>query len=198
MNLEIRLALEADAEGIHAIYAPIVLETPVSFALEPPAVTEVREQIKNTLTVRPWVVLIKGDTLLGYATAAPHRARPAYQWCVETSIYVAAGQRGRGLGRGLYTSLLNLLRLQGFHNAYGVITLPNPASVALHESLGFRQAGLFEAQGFKLGAWHDVGWWHLALQKSRSGAPEPPMTLEEAQKKIGWIEALRSGLELFD
>lgn len=108
------------------------------------------------------------------ATPTQHgtRERAAYRWCVEVSVYVHAAYRGQGVGKGLYHSLFERLRAQGFINAFAGITLPNEASVGLHESLGFQPVGVYRGIGFKLGAWHDVGWWHLVLR-------EPPKTPQE-------------------
>ena len=109
---------------------------------------------------------------------APHCARAAYRWCVEVSVYVAASARRRGVGRRLYEVLLEVLRIQGLRNAYAGITLPNPASVALHESLGFEPIGVYPKIGYKLGAWHDVGWWHRRLIDD-DAAPGEPCSMEE-------------------
>ena len=105
---------------------------------------------------------------------------------------MAGDQRRRGIGRALYTSLLALLRLQGFYAAHAGITLPNAGSVALHEAVGFRRVALYPAVGFKMGAWYDVGWWQLELRQ-RIGTPAPPRTLAEAQRDAGWAAALHAG-----
>ena len=100
----------------------------------------------------------------GYAYASRHRDRAAYQWSIDVSVYVRADAHRRGIGRALYAALLRIVVAQGFYNAYAGITLPNPASVGLHESFGFRPVGMYRRVGHKLGAWHDVGWWALDLQ----------------------------------
>ena len=106
--------------------------------------------------------------MVGYAYAGRHRSREAYQWSVEVSVYVAENQHRRGVGRALYTSLVECLRLQGFFHAYAGITLPNPASVGLHESLGFQPVGVYKDVGYKLGQWHTVGWLELIIARSIS------------------------------
>ena len=116
----------------------------------------------------------------------------SYQWSVDVSVYVDEGHRHRGIGRALYTSLFALLRLQGFHAAHAGITLPNAGSVALHESLGFRRIGVYPGVGYKLGAWHDVGWWQLSLRE-RAASPGPPRALSEAQRDPAWSTALAAG-----
>lgn len=173
MSATIRLARASDAAGILAIYAPIVRETPISFEAEPPDVSEMRKRIENTLVRFPWLVCADGEQILGYAYASQHRTRAAYQWSVDVSAYVHPKARGSGVGKSMYTSLLRILHLQGFYNAYAGINLPNPASVGLHESVGFRPVGIFRSVGYKLGAWHDVGWWHLALRPHTAPAGPP-------------------------
>ena len=103
--------------------------------------------------------------ILGFAYAAQFRDRPAYQWSCEVTAYVRSGRRRGGVGRALYTSLFALLRLQGYVRAYAGITLPNPASVGLHEALGFAPVGVYGACGYKCGAWHDVGFWQIVLRE---------------------------------
>jgi phosphinothricin acetyltransferase len=191
----IRLATGDDAAGVLAIYAPFCTDTPVTFELEPPAPEEMRRRIGQALAALPWLVCAEGPDVLGYAYAGPHRERPAYRWSVEVSAYVAQGRRRRGLGRALYTSLFALLRLQGYANAFAGVTLPNPASVGLHEALGFVAVGVYRSVGYKCGAWHDVGWWQLGL-RPHAVPPEPPCPLPLARTRPGWQEALSAGLPL--
>jgi phosphinothricin acetyltransferase len=189
----IRMARAEDAEAIANIYRPIVASTAISFELVPPSVEEIKQRILTNLQFAPWLVSTGSqDEALGYAYASKHRERLAYQWSVDVAIYVDPEQRRRGIGRALYTSLAALLRLQGFYAAHAGITLPNSASVALHESLGFRPVGVYRAVGYKLGAWHDVGWWQLSLRE-RAGEPATPHSVEEAQRDPGWNGALRAG-----
>jgi phosphinothricin acetyltransferase len=190
----IRLATPADAEPVHAIYAPYC-HTPISFELAPPGVEEMRGRLAKVLGQFPWLLYEEGGDVVGYAYAAPHRERAAYRWSVDTSVYVQQGRQRRGVGRALYASLLALLPLQGYVNAYAGVTLPNPASVGLHEAMGFRPVGVYERVGFKCGAWHDVAWFQRPLQ-SLSGEPPPPRRLEEVRPTTAWVEALNSGLGL--
>ena len=162
-RMTIRLARPHDAPAILAIYAPIVLDTPTSFEYEPPTSDEMANRIAKTIERYAWIVAERDGDILGYAYGGVHRARPAYQWNVETSVYVAESARGQGVGRRLYEALLDICRKQGFRQALAGITLPNPGSVALHEAVGFRHFATFPTMGYKFGAWHDVGWWHLYL-----------------------------------
>jgi phosphinothricin acetyltransferase len=193
----IRLATEHDAEQIQAIYAPIVRDTVISFEVDPPSVSQMRQRVVATLANYPWLVCDDGGQVLGYVYGSNHRTRAAYQWSVDVSAYVHAAARRRGIGRALYTALFELLRLQGFYNAYAGITLPNPASVALHESVGFEPLGVYQAVGFKLGGWHDVGWWQRPL-RAQDRAPEPPRNFPALRASIDWDSALAPGRELLD
>ena len=192
MTTDIRLATEADAAQMIAIYAPSVEDSPISFEVTLPSVAAFRSRVTATLASLPWLVCEAGGAVAGYAYAARHHRREAYQWSVESSIYVHAGQRGRGVARGLYTSLFACLRAQGYYNVYAGITLPNAPSVALHEALGFVAAGVYPSVGYKMGAWRDVGWWHLTLREHEpvGSAPRP---LGDVIGTPEWREALAEG-----
>lgn len=174
----IRLATEDDAEAVAEIYRPYVESTVISFEVEAPAPAEMRSRIGRTLERFPWLIAEEHGRALGYAYASPHHVRAAYQWSVDTAVYVDQECHRRGLGRQLYSVLFRLLVRQGFVNAYAGITLPNAKSVGLHESLGFAPVGVYRNVGFKLGQWHDVGWWSLALQPLPT-SPSPPVALQE-------------------
>src|SRR5918998_751353 len=191
----IRLATERDAEQIAAVYAPNVTDTIISFELEPPTADEMRRRIEVTLKRYPWLVCERQGRVLGYAYAGAHGSRAAYQWSVDVSVYVHQQAHRRGVGRGLYTSLLAALDLQGFYNAYAGATLPNPASVGLHEAVGFRPVGVYRGVGYKLGAWHDVVWWHLPLRE-RQTDPAPAADLAWVLGSEEWEAALTSGVSL--
>ena len=171
----IRLATPEDAGHVQAVYAPYC-HTPISFEMEPPGVEEVRGRMAKVLVQYPWLVCEEGGDVVGYAYATQHRERAAYRWSVDTSVYARRGRQRRGVGRALYTSLLAVLPLQGYVNAYAGVTLPNPASVGLHEAMGFRPVGVYHEVGFKCGAWHDVGWYQRPL-RPRLAEPPPPVFL---------------------
>ena len=195
MNSTIRVATANDAEEVKDIYAPYVRDTPISFESTPPTADEMGERIENDHPHLPWLVYEEDGAVLGYAYAGPHRPREAYQWCVDSSVYVREDSHRRGIARGLYTSLLEILRLQGFYNVYAGATLPNPASVGFHESMGFEPVGIYEDVGYKDGSWYDVKWWHRSIRE-RDPAPEPPLTLAEARADERWNEALAAGESL--
>ncbi len=175
---ELRLATAADAEGILAIYAPIVSDTTISFEVEPPTLEQMRDRILSTLERYPWLVWESQAEIAGYAYASRHRERPAYQWSADVSVYVAQQARRKGIGRRLYTPLLGILEDLGYYSALAGIALPNPASVRLHEAMGFRPVGIYRNIGYKLGAWHDVGWWQCRLREY-GDSPRPPRRLAD-------------------
>lgn len=162
--MKIRLAVPEDAERLADIYAPVVRESAISFELEPPSAATMAERVATQLRSAPWIVLERDGAVGAFAYGTRFRGRPAYDWAVETSIYVAADARRGGLARRLYGALLDSLALQGFVTAVGVLTLPNPASVAFHEALGFEATGRVPRAGFKFDAWHDIGFWTRALR----------------------------------
>ena len=187
--MRIRAATPDDAAAISEIYAPYVTASAVSFEAEPPGPDEMRARMEAQADLYPWLAADEGGKLLGYAYAAPFRTRHAYRFSVETTIYLSAEAQGRGLGRRLYEPLLGLLERQGFTQAIAAIALPNAASVALHEKIGFCHAGTYGRVGFKLGAWWDVGLWQRALA-TPSAEPGEPLPLGA----VTWPEAIsRSG-----
>ncbi|KPL81888.1 arsinothricin resistance N-acetyltransferase ArsN1 family B [Herpetosiphon geysericola] len=176
----IRVATLADAVAIHAIYAPIVEQTVISFEVVAPTSTEIAQRINKTLEQYPWLVWADAQgQVQGYAYASQHRSRPAYQWSVDTTVYVANSAQRQGVGRALYQQLLQQLQALGYYSAYAGITLPNTKSVGLHEAIGFTPVGVFRQAGFKHGQWHDVGWWQYQLQPADNDrAPAAPRRFE--------------------
>jgi phosphinothricin acetyltransferase len=191
----IRHADPADAREIAEIYRPAVEATAISFELEAPDEREMRRRIAKTSVRAPWLVCTRDQVVVGYVYASLHHERAAYVWSVDVTAYVRVDQRRRGIARALYTSLFALLRLQGYYAAHAGITLPNAASVALHETMGFRPVGVYPAVGFKMGAWNDVGWWQLAL-RDRVGTPAPPCSVSDLQRTGEWEAALAAGASL--
>jgi phosphinothricin acetyltransferase len=171
---DIRSVTLNDAAAIAEIYKPYVLETAISFEIEPPSEAEMSGRIQQNLDHFPWLVWEEQNSILGYAYASQFKSRCAYSWSVESTVYIRQGFHGKGFGKKLYQNLLERLNGQGAVNVIGGIALPNTASVALHQSLGFKQVAQFKDVGFKLGRWWDVGYWQLQLQK-----PTEPTTLRK-------------------
>jgi L-amino acid N-acyltransferase YncA len=192
MTRQIRMARGSDAAAIARIYRPFVESTIVSFETAPPEPSQIADRIAATTARYPWLVCEWDGRVAGYAYATRHRDRTAYQWSVDTSAYVDPDWWRRGVGRGLYRSLVGILSAQGFVNAYAGIALPNPASVGLHESVGFRPVGVYRAVGYKLGAWHDVGWWELRL-RSLEHLPAEPTDVTVIQRRGDWSALLAAG-----
>ncbi len=196
MSLTLRFAAAADSAGVAAIYAPIVRDSAISFEVEPPSAAAMQRRIEATMELFPWLVCADGDEVAGYAYASRHQERAAYQWSANVSVYIHAEHRGRGLGRALYTALFDILRLQRLHNLYAGITLPNGASVGLHQALGFKPVGVYRSVGFKLGRWHDVGWWETALLPTASDPGRPPDALPGLVEDPRVAAALSRGVAL--
>ena len=166
MRGRIRHASLDDAEAIAAIYAPFVTDTPISFETEAPSAGQMRERIARYTASHPWLVYEIEGRVVGYAYATRHHERAAYDWSCEVSLYVEGSMHHRGIGRALYTALLRALARLGYYNALAGITEPNPASIGLHEALGFRRAGVNRNVGYKDGRWWDVVYYEASLQEA--------------------------------
>jgi phosphinothricin acetyltransferase len=165
-----------DVPAIAAIYRYYVAETVISFESDPPDDATMAARIAEISGRFPYLVIERDDRIVGYAYASAFQARAAYRWIVETSIYLDQHARGGGLGRPLYEALLEDVRDRGFLAATGKITLPNAASVGLHEKLGFDRVGTYRSAGHKFGSWHDVGLFQ------RDFGPRPALPAEPVQK----------------
>jgi L-amino acid N-acyltransferase YncA len=177
--MTLRLAEPGDAAQIAAIYAPFCLDTAVSFETVAPDLATMRERILAAGERYPWLVAVSetGD-VLGYAYASKHRERAAYRWSIDFTVYLAPAAKRRGIGTTLYRALTKICQCLGYYRAFAGITLPNEASVRLHEKVGFRPIGIYQRVGFKLGKWHDVGWWSLDLAPERDSPGEPRLIAE--------------------
>ncbi|HZC51393.1 MAG TPA: arsinothricin resistance N-acetyltransferase ArsN1 family B [Mycobacterium sp.] len=175
--MRVRPATPADAAACVEIYRPYVLDTVITFETKVPTVEEMAERIVDARVMHEWLVLEADGDVIGYAYAHQFNSRAAYQWSVETSVYLAQDRRRAGGGRMLYTELLRRLTERGFRRAFAGIAQPNEASNGLHHAFGFRRAGRYRRVGWKLGAWHDVEWWQLDLLGPDAGAEAPrPIT----------------------
>ena len=160
----IRLATTADASAIAAIYNHYVINTQVTFEAEAVQDAEMAQRITDTLAAElPWLVREESGRVLGYSYASKWKSRCAYRYAVESTVYLEKSAMARGLGTKLYTALITELRQKKLHAIIGGIALPNPASVALHEKLGFQKVAQFREVGWKFHKWIDVGYWELLL-----------------------------------
>jgi len=194
MSRDIRLATESDAASIAAIYAPYVESDVISFEYEAPTPMEIAARIKAITVQWPWLVLTDEGEIAGYAYAGRHHDRAAYGWSVNVSVYVSPRFHRRGVGRSLYSALFAVLKWQGYYKAYAGITMPNPASVAIHESFGFKRIGIYHGVGYKNGAWRDVAWYEGEVQPERP-EPLPPRPVSAAVGSPIWDQLLSSALQ---
>lgn len=172
-SIAIRPARLDDSGAIAAIYEPNVRGSTTSFEDAPPDAAEIAARMRAILPRYPWLVAEFAGEVVGYAYGSSHRARPAYRWSVEVSVYVDARVHGRGIGRALYVALFAHLAKLGYYRAFAGVTLPNAASEALHRAVGFERIGVFERVGYKLGGWRDVGWYARDLRPADPAPAEP-------------------------
>lgn len=162
--LVLRDATDADAAAIAAIYNHYVIHSTATFEEQP---VETAEMARRVATVRdaglPWLLREAQGRVVAYAYATPWKPRSAYRFSVEITVYVADGASGHGHGRALYDQLFARLKVLGRHAVLGGITLPNEASVRLHEAMGMTKVAHLPQVGFKFGQWLDVGYWHRLL-----------------------------------
>ena len=160
----IRPATAADAGRICTIYNHYIATTTISFEEAPVSAVDMVQRIADVAAATlPWLVMLDGDKLIGYAYATKWRARAAYRFAAESSVYLDPEDAGQGAGTMLYEALLAELRQRELHLAIGGIAQPNEASVRLHERLGFQKVAHFSEVGMKFGHWVDVGYWQLKL-----------------------------------
>jgi L-amino acid N-acyltransferase YncA len=152
-----------DAGAIAVVYNEYIRNTVITFEETPVSTDEMARRITDIGARYPWLVSEHGGAVVGWAYAGEWKARSAYRFSVETTVYVAAGHHGRGIGTALYEALIAELQTRKLHSAVGIIALPNPASIALHEKFGFNKIGHFAEVGWKFGRWVDVGYWQLIL-----------------------------------
>ena len=167
----LQLIKEEDIAEVLEIYAPYVQNTAITFEYEVPSLESFTERVHHYTEQYPWIVAKDHGKIVGYAYASLYRSREAYQWCCELSVYLRPEVQGKDLGRTLYSALMDLLTLQGYYMVYGVIALPNEASLALHNQLGFSMDGIQENCGFKLGSWH-----HTATMAKPLRDFDPPLS----------------------
>ena len=169
--MHIRFADPGDAAACLAVYAQYI-DTSITFETVLPSEAEFSGRIRSYGAVYPWLIAEEDGRVLAYAYAHRAQERAAYDWNAELSVYVSRDAAGRGLGTKLYTVLLALLQKQGVRTAYGVVTMPNDRSRALHEKMGFRLLGTYHKSGYKNGAWRDVVWFEKHIG-SFDGVPAP-------------------------
>lgn len=179
----IQIATKDDAAGMLEIYAPFILNSGITQETEVPSVEEFQKRILSTLKDRPWLVCKIDDQIAGYAYAGKHRDRQGYQWCTESSVYVHEKVYRYGVAKALYTGLFEILKIQGYVNAYAVITLPNEQSISFHKKFGFEYLTTYLKIGYKLGQWHDVGWMQYEINPHKKD-PDDPIKFSKIDKSL--------------
>ena len=188
--MNFRIATIDDAAELSAIYSQYI-HTAITFEYTLPSVKEFSQRVGSTLKEYPYPVCVESGKICGYACAHRIQAREAYQWGAELSIYLDAAVTSRGIGKKLYSLLIDLLKRQGVRTVYGCVATPNPRSEKLHERLGFRTIGVFRRAGFKAGSWHDVTWFEKSIARYDVPAaliPFPKIAPEEVQKIMASYE----------
>jgi phosphinothricin acetyltransferase len=183
MGLNIRLVENDDIAAILNIYSYYIQNTIVTFETSVPALSDFENRIECITEKYPWLICEENGEITGYAYACEHRARDAYKWSVDVSVYLKQDCVGKGMGKRLYSNLLNIIERQGFINAYAGIALPNNASIGLHEFFGFKKIAQYEHVGFK-GQWIDVGWWWKEISKPLGNPIEPIKITDFEHSKI--------------
>ena len=173
--IDIRAVTTNDAAALLGIYAPYVVTNAVSFESKPPSLEEMTARIAAAGDTHPWIAGCDKESalVLGYAFAKPVRPGPAYRFAVETACYVAGDMEGQGVRRTLYAALIATLTAQHFTQAISTLTMPQDKAIQLHESMGFRRAGVYREVAFKNGHWHDVGIWQRPLAEPATPPEEP-------------------------
>ena len=174
----IRTVVASDASSIPDIYEPYILNTTASFETEVPSIENFTQRILSTLEIWPWLVYESDGVVAGYAYASKHRERAAYQWCVESSVYMNDHFQQKGIATRLYETLFEILQYQGCRNVYAGITLPNEKSTHFHEKMGFSKIADYTNIGYKLNRWNTVRWYQLQLN-NYNDAPDTFIKLKE-------------------
>lgn len=189
-EITLRAATEADAPAMLALYAPYVTETTVSSEYEAPSLEEFSGRIRTFGKTLPWLICLIEGEVAGYGYAAPHRTRAAYQWSVETSIYVAQDWHRHGVASALYAALFEVLAMQGYYNIFVGITAPNERSMKFHGAMGFCISGSYQDSMYKFGQWRDVLWMAKSL-RAHDGEPQPTVPFPEIKDSPLVERALR-------
>ncbi len=179
--MNIRFAAAKDSSSLLKIYESYI-ETPITFEYTLPTVEEFEKRILSIAQEYPYLVCEEDGNIIGYAYAHRAMERAAYQWNAELSVYLDPSATSQGLGKKLYTILIDILRIQGIKTVYGVVTVPNEKSEKLHASMGFRRLAVYSAAGYKCGKWHDVVWFEKEIAPHEA-SPDPIRPISSIAKE---------------
>lgn len=194
-DIIIRGAKTTDAEELLGIYAPYVRETAITFEYTVPTIEEFSARMKKTLTKHPYLVAVHEAGILGYAYASEFKNRAAYDWAVETTIYVKSDSRKSGVGKKLYQALEEVLKRQNICNLYACIAYPNPGSIGFHEHLGYQTIGHFSKCGYKFDTWYDMIWMEKLIGE-HSINPEPFIAITELKHFVDVNKIVRNQIKI--
>lgn len=179
--MRIRFATVSDSKMIRKIYSQYI-DTPITFEYVLPSEAEFTERVKEIITIYPYLVCEENGHIIGYAYAHRQKERMAYQWNAELSVYLDNAYVARGIGRKLYSILIELLKMQGIKTIYGGVTIPNKKSETLHLALGFNLIGIYHNTGYKCGKWHDVAWFEKEIAPYGQN-PQPVIPIHKLSKE---------------
>ncbi|WP_315078362.1 GNAT family N-acetyltransferase [uncultured Clostridium sp.] len=179
----IRFVKETDAAEILEIYEPYIKKTAITFECETPSLDEFRNRIKEISSYYPYIVCVLDGKIIGYAYAHRQMERAAYQWNAELSVYIYKTCLRCGVGKALYSALIEILQMQNVHNVYGGVTYPNENSERLHKHFGFKKLDIYHNTGYKCGAWHDVAWFEKNIGDYDLD-PNPFISIQEIDKNM--------------
>lgn len=195
INKTIRMVTQLDSASILEIYSPFIKDSIITFECKLPTVVEFRKRIIEVTKKYPWLVYEVNGKIIGYAYASQYNKRQAYDWSVDYSIYIDPDFHRRGIANALYFALTQLLKLQGYNNAYAGITLPNSKSKSFHEAFGFRNVGVYHNVGYKLNGWRDVLWMEYTIAE-HSSQPLHPKLINFIQNPIKFNEIVCNALKI--
>ncbi|MCW3124362.1 MAG: phosphinothricin acetyltransferase [Bacteroidetes bacterium] len=181
MDVHIRLITEADYPQVLAVYAPYALHTAITFEYDVPSLDEFSQRLRTISHLYPILVCEVEGTVAAYCYGSMHRFKTAYQWSVESTIYISEAYQNKGLGSILYSCLFDILRLQGFINVYAGVSVPRGQSDKFHHRFGFKELCVFEKIGYKHDQWHDLKWFEYGLSNhiDDPSAPVPIQTMQD-------------------
>ena len=182
MIANIRFISESDYQGVLEVYAPYVLHTAVTFDYDVPSLEDFSLRLSGISQRYPVLVCELDGQVAAYCYGGVHRAKMAYQWSVESTIYISEAYQGKGLGHIMYTALFDILRIQGFINVYAGVSVPKAQSEHFHLKYGFKPVGIFEKIGYKFGKWHDLSWFEYRLAE-HTDVPALPIPITEIKER---------------
>ncbi len=189
----IRMASRKDIVSILTLYKPYIKHSHTTFETEIPTLKVFEKRILKIQQKLPWLICIYGGNFAGYAYATDHRIRSAYQWTKELSVYIHDQYQQKGIASALYTTLTELLRIQGVTNCLAGIALPNDASIKFHEKFGFKKVGIYHRIGYKHKRFFDVGWWEFFIHQD-SNQPKEIIPIHDVERTKEFDSAVKKGL----